>query len=248
MVVVKDVYASDALLVKASYHYKGEYNIPMRKLYGKKGEFEIYLHLYEEGNHHIALHQTFRDYLIKQPQARAAYAQLKQAIIDHDASHTKLSTTSITYYNLKKHAFIASIIEASGFTGLCIRLCSHHEEWISYHALLQQALVKKQLSHCVYQDNLSNPDYKNIVLYKGHQIIGAVQVHVNSLKACLHFCEIDKSIPVEERQELQAFLQQQIAKWVKSAFHVNDFTACIDSAEGKMSAACGDNIITPHQM
>ena len=45
------------------YHYKGEYNLPLRDLYGREDEFEVYLHVHRVNSPEIELNLQFRDYL-----------------------------------------------------------------------------------------------------------------------------------------------------------------------------------------
>ena len=62
IVVVKDTYNVDQQLAEAGYKYKGEYNIQMRRIFGKKGDYEVYMHVYEEGNPEISLNLAFREF------------------------------------------------------------------------------------------------------------------------------------------------------------------------------------------
>lgn len=115
ILVVKNIGLIDNTLLDAGYHYKGEYNIPMRKMYGKHSVFKIHLHSYEEGNPEITLNYVFRCYLENNPEARAEYSLLKKSIAEKGASQTKVSTTGITVYNLSKNDFIQKILKKTGF-------------------------------------------------------------------------------------------------------------------------------------
>ncbi len=55
------------------YRYKSEYNLLLRDLYGKKDEFEIYLHVHRVDSQEIELNLLFRDYLKNHLEARKQY-------------------------------------------------------------------------------------------------------------------------------------------------------------------------------
>lgn len=48
ILVARDLSSARELLTskELGYRYKGEYNLPLRDLYGKKGDFEIYLRVF----------------------------------------------------------------------------------------------------------------------------------------------------------------------------------------------------------
>ncbi len=86
---------------KASYYYKGEYNLPMRSLYGKKGAYTVYLHVHEEGSPEVELNLKFRDFLINNPEVREDYTALKKKAVQSENAQEMVST-GITFYNLQK--------------------------------------------------------------------------------------------------------------------------------------------------
>ncbi|WP_366516356.1 GrpB family protein [unidentified bacterial endosymbiont] len=79
-IIAKHSDAMEPILYRAGYRYKGAYNLPMRKLYGKEQAYEVYWHAYEAGNNEISLKVIFRDYLNSPSEAREAYFTLKKAI------------------------------------------------------------------------------------------------------------------------------------------------------------------------
>lgn len=70
---VQSVPESHLSLQKIDYEFRGEFNIPMRHFFRKKGPHDINLHVYEKGNPDIELNILFRDFLINSSEAKAEY-------------------------------------------------------------------------------------------------------------------------------------------------------------------------------
>ncbi len=175
--VVKDITKIEGLLEKVGYKYKGEYNLPLRSLYGKKEKFTIYLHVHEKGSPEIELNLKFRDFLRDHFNEREEYNQIKQKAASEKGANILVST-GITKYNLRKNNFIQRIIKASGFRGLCPRLCTQTSEWDIYNSIINSdsnniGLNKQSLQ--IYSDQ--NSDY-HLVLYRGTEIVAAAQFDI----------------------------------------------------------------------
>lgn len=183
IVVVQDPYGIDVQMNKAGYKYKGEYNIPTRRMYGKKEDYEVYAHLYKAGHPEISLNCLFRDYLANNQGAKEEYAHLKSEIITQD-SVRKITPSGITTYNLKKNDFIQKIISTTGFNELCMRLCSQDLEWKLYND------IRSSYFHKIKRDNeLDTKDLnkKHIVFIKGTEIVAAAQINLSVPNAFLEF-------------------------------------------------------------
>lgn len=212
IVVVKNSDLLDDVFSQAGYRYKGEYNIPMRKMYGKKEGYEVYLHLYEAGNHEISLNIMFRDYLNAHADAREAYANLKKTILEKDKSHSKLVATGITTYNLKKNDFIKNILDKAGFIELCMRLCTQNIEWESYYKIRNDCLSKIASIHEI---NVNDPHQKHIVLHAGTKVVAAAQLQLSPPNAFLEFSGFTDEVPSEAGKNFQFYLLVHIEKWIK---------------------------------
>lgn len=164
--VVKNTYMISGLLESQGYTYKGEYNIPLRAMYGKKGTKTIFLHVHEAGSAEIESNIVFRDYLRGNALAREEYSHLKTRISYNQDAKEKVGT-GITKYNLGKNSFIQKALEESGFKGLCPRLCTQDPEWEVYNSLRHESMQDPK-------ESKSNA--KNLVLYEGPNIIAAAQV------------------------------------------------------------------------
>ena len=115
--------ARKLLTEKLGYRHKGEYNLPLRDLYGKKDKWEIYLHVHLAWNAEIRLNVSFRDYLRSHPDAKKAYETTKIQASQAQGA-TEKTNTGITRYNLLKNDQIVSILKATGFDGLCVRFAT----------------------------------------------------------------------------------------------------------------------------
>ncbi len=224
IVVVKDPYTIDQPLTEAGYRYKGEYNLPMRRMFGKKGEYEVYMHVYEEGNPEVALNLTFREFLRGNVAAKEEYSALKTAIVAQDATY-KTTSTGITTYNLEKSGFIQKALVAAGFDGLCMRLCAQDDEWAHYKLIRSPSLTKTGRTNEID----SNANTKHIVLVKGVEVVAAAQVNISEPNAFIEF--LGAKISDGTRVGLLEHLLGTIEKWVAKigVLFVTTFVAKEDS-------------------
>lgn len=154
------------------YRYKGEYNLPLRDLYGKKDEFEIYLHVHLVNSPEIELNLLFRDYLRNHQEARKQYEAMKLAASNQPNATEKVET-GITKYNLMKNGFIVSILKKAGFSGVCPRFVTQEAETKFFNMIKNKFLEN---SHAVNNSSLSEQNRKKIILYKGTELIGAAKI------------------------------------------------------------------------
>lgn len=230
-VVVQDPYAVDSQMANAGYKYKGEYNIPTRRMYGKKGDYEVYTHVYKAGNPEIALHCLFRDYLTTHQEAREEYATLKKLIITQDSAH-KIASSGITTYNLQKNDFIQKIITAIGFSELCMRLCAQDSEWQAYDG------IRSAYFHKVKRDSkldTQDPNKKHIVFIKGTEVVAAAQINLSIPNVFLEFVA-SKNAGAE--QGLLVNLLSRIEDWIGKLGAL--FVSTLSSTdEAEMFGSCG---------
>ena len=151
----------------------------MRHLFGKKGEYEVYLHAYQKGNAEVDAALAFRDALREDPEKRDNYASLKKEILEKDTSFVTVGT-GITTYNLQKADFIHRVLKESGYKGLCMRLCSSYKEWEVYEKI-------KSFSYSSGETKKSDPSHKHLVLYEGVEIVAAAQVNFSTPNAFICF-------------------------------------------------------------
>jgi len=155
---------ADAALSSMGYRYKGEYNLPLRRLYDKNKE--IYLHVHETSSPEIELNLAFRDYLRQNNDARGEYEALKIAL-SKDKSNAEKALTGITKYNSGKHQFIADILNKSGFQGLCARFVSCEQEY--YYNMIRISPYDSSSKH--------------FVLYEGTRLVAAACLQIRNNQA-----------------------------------------------------------------
>lgn len=172
-------------MTQIGYRYKGEYNLPLRRLYDKRGN--VYLHIHETGSPEIELNLVFRDYLRQNKGARDDYEALKIELAK-DKTNAEKALTGITKYNLGKHQFIADILNKAGFRGLCVRFVSCEQEY--YYNMTQ---ISPDDPYC-----------KHFVLYEGAKLIAA---------ACLKIQDNHARIIAAKGKNLNYLLKFMLKWW-----------------------------------
>lgn len=197
-------------LQKINYIYKGEYNIPLRLFFRKEN---INLHVYEKNHAEIKLNLMFRDLLRRSPELCAQYSALKQSLVKQEAIHHKTGT--FVEYTLRKNDFIKTILEKASFTGICLRICAHYDEWTEYHRLRKNEIFDR-IENVIYDPNhptMSNQNHSHLVLYQGILIIGVAQIEFCTQEYC-----ILRTIAIDSKMQKNGYgkyLLQLIEKWIQ---------------------------------
>lgn len=152
-----DLFAS-SILQKYGYILRGEFNIPFRFFFSKKGEVNVNLHAMLKGNHELDNFLVFRDYLNTHKNDRELYIDVKQK--NKHLFNEKARDSMFNKYTLSKDSIIRDIIRKSGFNKICMRKVAHYIDF-SYE---KHAAEKYDLKIDV--------DALRCVLYKGADIIG----------------------------------------------------------------------------
>ncbi len=182
-------------LENAGFTYKGEWNVPFKYGFTKRGELSVNLHVHEEGHPEIAVALAFRDYLRTHPDERDAYAALKKELLQDERNYTKQGTF-FAGYTLKKDAFIRRVLKATGFQGLRFTRCEHLIEWETAQKL-----------GAVMTDP-SDQRHVHFVLQQGIEVIGYAHIEDGALKL----------LAIEENKkssELEAIFEGYIERWLK---------------------------------
>ena len=198
--------ARKLLTEKLGYRYKGEYNLPLRDLYGKKDKWEIYLHVHLIWNAEIRLNVSFRDYLRSHPDAKKAYEAIKIQASQAQGA-TEKTSTGITQYNLLKNDQIVSILKATGFDGLCVRFATQPAEHQAF-----ERYKKEFYDNSFEEKHIPATDVKKFVIYKGTSIEGAAEL---SLIGKDHYLLNFLNTRTAECSEK---LLQVIQSWLKERF------------------------------
>jgi len=111
MVKVKDINKVDSYnkqMEKLGYEALGEYGIPKRRFFQKKGNNRTHhVHIFEKGSPQIKRHIDFRNYLISHPKVAGEYSLLKEKLAEK-------YRYDIDKYQEGKSNFIKKIDKLSG--------------------------------------------------------------------------------------------------------------------------------------
>ncbi|MDR1236539.1 MAG: GrpB family protein [Holosporaceae bacterium] len=159
-------------LEKAGYSHRGEWNIPLKCGFTKRGATDVNLHLFFDENHpEIELNLKFRDYLRANPAVRDEYAAVKIKILEDESAHQKADGSLFPIYTVRKRKFIDDIIRATGFDRLRVLKCATDNEWDA-----AEKFRKKYADPIVKNSD----DHEHFVLYRGVEIIGYADIHIFS--------------------------------------------------------------------
>jgi GrpB-like predicted nucleotidyltransferase (UPF0157 family) len=170
--VAKDRKRAIADLGKAGYVHRGEWNIPLKCGFTKRGSTNVNLHLFFDENHpEIELNLKFRDYLRTHPDVCNEYAALKMKILESEDAHQKSERSPLPIYTVRKRKFIDNIIKNAGFNRLRVLKCATDEEWNAAKNFRRK-----------YFDQIINTDtnHEHFILYRGVEIIGYADIHILS--------------------------------------------------------------------
>jgi len=193
--VVKERVFSRKALEALGYQYKGEFNIPFRLGFSKRSDtLNVNLHVFEQGNPEIELNLLFRDSLRTHADVRDAYAALKLKLVSQKALHEKKDAI-FSGYNLGKDAFIKKVLDQAGFKGVCMRLCTHYEEWEASRHFRQKYFFDKVPVIDPYTWTFDRKDHVHFVLYEGTRIVGYAHIHLwADQRAALRIIVIEESL------------------------------------------------------
>lgn len=206
--------ATIAPLEAAGYVYKGEWNIPFKFGFTKRGEQKVNLHLFEAGHPEIALNLAFRDHLRTNSNDRDAYADLKMRLLATESSHAKEDGQRFTGYNLGKESFIRHILEKTDFQGIRFLKCTHHYEWDEAKRLRQTYIFDPNGLKDPYTWTFQHPDHTHFVLYQGTRIVGYAHIqHWPNNRATLRIIAIDTPM---RRQGLGKHFMGVLERWLQT--------------------------------
>ena len=213
LLVVKNTDLITTPLEVLGYQYKGEFNIPFRLSFTKRGVLpKVNLHVYAEGNPEIELNLLFRDFLRNHPESRSEYADLKLNLVSQDSLHEK-KNSMFSGYNLGKDAFIKKILNQAEFKGLCMRLCTHYEEWEAVRSFRQKYFFDKVPISDPYTWTFDHKDHIHLVFYKGTEIIGYAHVQLwPEQRAALRIIVIDEPL---RNHNLGSHFLNLCERWLK---------------------------------
>jgi len=212
--VVKSGDLSIPQLEKAGFVYKGEWNIPFKFGFTKRGQNEVNLHVFEEGHPEIELNIIFRDRLRSDPKSLKEYAQLKEKLIGDEVSFQKQKGSMFTGYNLGKDLFIRQILKSSGYNAHRFLKVTHIQEWADYHRIRKSEIFDP--IGVVY-----DPNHPSISLSSAHHFILCDGVDVRSVAHVEFLNEYEaalRSLATDSKFQGQGYGGEMIfllEKWLK---------------------------------
>ncbi|MDR3151608.1 MAG: GrpB family protein [Holosporaceae bacterium] len=178
--VAKDRKMAIVDLGNAGYTHKGEWNIPLKCGFTKRGAANVNLHLFFDENHpEVELNLKFRDYLMTHPAARDEYATLKMKILEKTDAHQKSERSLLPIYTIRKRAFIDDAIKRSGFYRLRVLKCATENEWDAAKNFREKYFDRVAIMDPVFE-NFDNPNHEHFILYRGVEIIGYADIFIVS--------------------------------------------------------------------
>lgn len=199
-------------LEKAGYEYRGEWNIPFKLGFAKRGTLEANLHVFEEGNPEIKLNLMFRDYLRSHPEACKEYENLKRALLQDKTSHEK-TNKAFPLYNLRKAAFIFKILNQAGFQELRLLHCAHYEDWDAYHRIRdEQIFDRNDIAYDKNHPSITAENHFHFVLCKGTRVVSVAHVELlNEKEAAI------RSLATDEPEKNKGYgkkLMELLERWI----------------------------------
>ncbi|MEM9737707.1 MAG: GrpB family protein [Bacteroidota bacterium] len=196
-------------LHKIGIEYRGEWNVPFKYGFAKRGDVDVNLHVFEKGNPEIELNLLFCEYLSSHPNVRDTYAACKQSILQDARSHYQQEGTMFATYTIKKASFIRSVLRKAGFDRLRMLLCTDYVEWDSAERLRKKYFTRVGIPpHPILRDK----NHHHLILYKGVDIIGYAHVNApDSQQRKLVMLLLDNP---EYDNKYRCYFQELIAKWM----------------------------------
>jgi GrpB-like predicted nucleotidyltransferase (UPF0157 family) len=204
--VVKDGDLSISPLKKAGFTYKGEWNIPFKFGFTKRGFSRINLHLFEQGHCEIELNLLFRNLLRQNDAIKDEYANLKKSILDDETAHEK-HHSFLANYTLRKDQFIRRQLKKLGFQGRRFLKITHHAEWNDYHRIKDAQRLHTPI--------IESPSHHYFML--SHGMDTAAVAHVELLshqKEVIRLLAVD---PIFKGQGFDLELENLIQKWLSQS-------------------------------
>lgn len=200
------------VFTKLGYTYKGEWNIPFKYGFTKRGDVDVNLHAYEEGHPEIELTLLFRDYLLENDDVCNEYATLKENILRDPLSSEK-SNSIFPTYTLRKNDFILKVLKKSGFNRLRLLKCTHYSEIEAAKKFRQKYFFDNVPIDDPYLWTFNHPEHVHFVFYQGIKIIGYAHIQLwPNARVAMRIIVIDAE---KRNQGFGRQFLQLIEKWLK---------------------------------
>jgi GrpB-like predicted nucleotidyltransferase (UPF0157 family) len=205
--VAKDRKSAIANLEKAGYTYKGEWNIPLKCGFTKRGATDVNLHLFFDRNHpEVELNLKFRDYLRTHPKVRDEYGAMKIKVLEDESVQQKVKE-HFPIYTLKKYPFIEKVLKDIGYNRLRVLKSATEDQDKAAKAFRKKYFDRKKVADPL--KDFDDPNHEHFIFYRGVEIIGYANIHVISQsKANVEIFEVSDD-------STRPFFLGLIDEWIK---------------------------------
>jgi GrpB-like predicted nucleotidyltransferase (UPF0157 family) len=229
ILVVRNAPATHEPLGSIGYTFRGEWNVPFKHGFAKRGVLAVNLHVYEEGHPEISLNLRFRNYLREHGDVRERYGALKQRLACSADSAVKEEGARFHKYTLGKHTMIQEILRQAGADELRFLACSHDQEWDYAHGARQSYFDQRGIE----AEPLIKEGHAHFIFYRGVDSIGYVDLELEKEKLAilkvLYFQDADDSPEV----------RAQALSWVNQWLASHGYRAGSTSFDGDAHAVLG---------
>ena len=154
----------------------------------------------------------FREFLRTHLEAREEYANLKLTLVKQDGSHKK-TNDRVSGFNLGKDRFIKKVLDQAGFNGLCMRHCTHYDEWEAARNFRQKYFFDKIPMADPFTWTFDHKDHVHLILYKGVEIVGYAHIQLwPEQRAAIRIIVIDEQV---RNQGLGGHFLKLCERWLK---------------------------------
>jgi GrpB-like predicted nucleotidyltransferase (UPF0157 family)/GNAT superfamily N-acetyltransferase len=219
LIVVKNLAACIPQLEKYGYANKGEFNIPFHLVFRERdGGPRANIHVYEEGSPEIELNLLFRNYLREHADWMQKYGSLKMELSKQESARER-GSHGLSQYTLGKDTLIKQILKLAGFQGICMRHCTHHDEWDAARKLRQRYFFDNVPVADPYTWTFNKDGHVHFVLHKGTAIVGYAHIQLwPEQRAAIRIIVVDETF---RNHGLGSHFLALIERWLKgSSFKV----------------------------
>ena len=203
-------------LESIGFTHKGEWNIPFKYGFTKRGETDFNLHVYEEDHPEIELNLVFRDYLRRNIEVRNEYAALKYNTLQHQSSFQK-NNSIFTGYNLAKDGLIRDVLNKSGFNRLRFLKCTHYAEWDAVKNLRKQYFANITSGNDPCEWTFNHQDHEHLILCQGTRVVAYAHLQtLSNIQVILKILVADDTKRSDYAKQLHTLIEKWLTKHNRS--------------------------------
>lgn len=190
--------------------------------------YKINLHITFSGNGFINAKLNFKNYLLKNEEAKIEYSKLKMKLLENIEVAKKNQGSILNNYNLGKNAFIQKTMknawkneQYNEFEKLVINFCMHENEWKAFHEINKFYIFDPlKIKYDPSRPSFSNENFYNFVLYYESEIISIAQIEkIKNTNVCVLRLLATK-LQFQKKGYTKYFVTF-LEKWIKESLQFN---------------------------